>query len=123
MLHHGHKPDLIISSNACRALHSAVIFHRVFGLAPALLQTDPHLYLAGIDEILNVIYGNDDENRSLMIFGHNPGFTDIANYLSNMDISNVPTTGVVILEFDTDRWIDIDRKLVTNEIFEFPRKN
>ena len=39
-----------------------------------------------------------------MLFGHNPGLTDFANFLSPGLTHNVPTTGVVCVEFDRDDW-------------------
>lgn len=116
-------PELIISSNACRALHTATIFHRVLNMYPGSFMIDSSVYLAGIDQILNVIYGTDDSIDSLMIFGHNPGFTDIANYLSRLDISNVPTTGLVKLDFDIKKWTDVSRNILVAEEFDFPKKS
>lgn len=115
-------PDLMVSSNACRAFHTATIFHRVLNMDAENLRINPGLYLSGVDGILNVIYGIDDKINSLMIFGHNPGFTEVSNYLSTMSIDNVPTTGVVNLIFDTENWVSISRDILVNESFDFPRK-
>ena len=117
------KPDLLVSSSACRAFHTATIFHRVLHMDAEKFRIDPALYLSGVDDILSVIYGIDDRINSLMIFGHNPGFTDISNYLSTMNIDNVPTTGIVHLVFDTKKWTTIGREVLVNESFDFPRKN
>lgn len=115
------KPQLIISSNAIRALHSAVIIHRELKLAPEVLTISVELYHADVDEILQVIYTVDDNIDFLMIFGHNPGFTELANYLSNLNIMNVPTTGMVILDFEVSKWNEIDRNSIAKERFEYPR--
>jgi phosphohistidine phosphatase len=115
------KPDLIVSSPGIRALHSAVIFHRVLKLPNLSLQINPEFYLADEDEILSVIYGFDDSIQSVMIFGHNPGFTNLVNYLSNLNVMNVPTTGLAILQFDTDKWNEIGRQKLVKEYFDFPK--
>jgi phosphohistidine phosphatase len=114
------KPELIISSNAIRALHSAVIFHRVLGLPASTLTIDPDLYHADTGEILDVIYPVDDTIDRLMIFGHNPGFTDFVNYLSNLNLMNLPTTGLVTLDFEIDSWTEISRGNLMKERFDFP---
>ncbi|MFW5820306.1 MAG: SixA phosphatase family protein [Bacteroidota bacterium] len=116
------QPDLIVSSNACRAFHTATIFHRVLQMNTESFRIEPVLYLSGVDEILNVIYGVGDKINSLMIFGHNPGFTEISNHLSTMSIDNVPTTGLVHLVFDTLKWTKIGRDVLVKESFDFPRK-
>lgn len=115
-------PEIIISSTANRAFHSALIFSRVLNIEGDKIIPDESLYLSDEDDILSVIYGCDNEINSLMIFGHNPGFTDLANYLSHLNISNVPTTGIVILNFDTNSWSEISKSNLTNEYFDYPSK-
>lgn len=115
------KPQLIISSNATRALHTAAIFHRLMGLPASILTVEPDLYHADIDEILDVIYGVSDDIDCLMIVGHNPGFTDFSNYLSTLNIMNLPTLGIVTLDFEIQKWTDIGRDKLAKERIDFPR--
>ncbi|MCK4921029.1 MAG: histidine phosphatase family protein [Bacteroidales bacterium] len=115
-------PEIIVSSTANRAFHSALIFSRVLNIDGDRIIPDKNLYLSYEEDILSVIYGCNDDINSLMIFGHNPGFTDLANYLSHLNISNVPTTGIVILNFDVDSWSEISKSNLTNEYFDYPRK-
>jgi len=119
----GNIPEMMISSTGIRALHTAVIFHRVFGLPKQALCIDPDLYLADENDLMDIIFGFDDKVHSIMIFGHNPGFTDLANYLSNLNIMNIPTTGIVILDFDIEKWTETGRDKITKEYFDFPRKS
>lgn len=115
------KPDLMISSNAIRALHTAVIFHRAMNLSPSVLTINPDLYHADTDEILDVIYSVEDKVENLMIFGHNPGFTDFSNYLSTLNLMNLPTTGLVTLDFEIQRWTEVGRDKLVKELFDFPK--
>jgi phosphohistidine phosphatase len=39
-----------------------------------------------------------------MIFAHNFAITDFVNIFGNQMINNVPTSGFVLIEFDTKRW-------------------
>jgi len=117
----GLVPEKIISSTGIRALHSAIIFLREFSLHKSALSVDQDLYLAHHEEILDVIYPVSDEVVSLMIFGHNPGFTDLANYLSHLNLHNVPTTRVVVLDFEVDKWTEISRDNLANAYFDFPK--
>jgi len=115
------KPELIISSPGIRALHSAVIFHRVLKMPPESINIDPDLYLADEDEILKLLYGLNDKVNSVMIFGHNPGFTDFTNYISNLNLMNIPTTGIAILDFEIGKWNELERGKLVKEYFDFPR--
>jgi len=114
-------PDTIISSPAVRALHTAIIFSRVLDFPADEIIINQDLYLAEYNEILSVIKATDDSRKSLMIFGHNPGFSDLANYLSNLGIDNIPTAGLVLLKFNTDNWNGVSRKSLASEFFETPR--
>ena len=65
------------------------------------------------------MWGTSDDVQTLMIFGHNHAFTSLANLLGDKYIDNVPTSGLVQIKFETDRWSDIsDGK---TELVLFPR--
>jgi len=117
----GTLPDAIISSPAARALHTAIIFSRVLNFSPDEISIDQDLYLADTREIMTVIKSTDNSRNSLMIFGHNPGFTELANYLSSLNIENVPTCGLVRLKFKTESWNGIGKKCLADEFFDFPQ--
>jgi phosphohistidine phosphatase len=53
---------------------------------------------------MDFLKGLDNSLQTVMIFGHNNAFTNVANYLGSKTIDNVPTTGLVQLAFDTDSW-------------------
>ncbi len=116
------RPDAMISSPAVRALHTAIIFSRILEIPPDEIIINQDLYLADVDDIVSVIRATDNSRNSLMIFGHNPGFTDLANHLSGLNVPNVPTTGLVWLKFKTESWMDIGKKRLSSEYFDFPRK-
>ena len=42
-----------------------------------------------------------------MIFGHNHAFTSISNIFGSIFIDNLPTSGLVKINFDTNNWADI----------------
>lgn len=115
-------PDAIISSPAVRALHTAIIFARVINFPAEEIIINQDFYMADPSETLRIINETDDSRKSLMIFGHNPGFTELANYLSGMDIENIPTSGLVHLTFSTSKWKDISRKNLSGELFDVPTK-
>ena len=118
----GIMPDLIISSPAVRAYTTARIIAEEIGYPPEKIETNEDIYEASAGEILDIINGIEDHNNTVMIFGHNPGFTSLSNYLSGKFIDNIPTCGISIIEFDVDKWEDVvlnGGKLIS---FEFPKK-
>ena len=101
-------PGLIISSHAARALHTAHIFARVTGYPHERVQVNENLYLDGEREAYSILESLPDELESVMIVGHNPDVTYIANtYATN--IHSIPTSGVVTIRFEADQWIEIDK--------------
>ena len=116
------KPGLIISSPANRALHTAIIFARELRIPFSELSVNEDLYMAGEDSIFKIISGMDDKVHSVMVFGHNPDFTDFANYFLHDQIYNIPTCGVVRLTFNVSRWENIHRGKLVDHFFDFPKK-
>jgi len=115
-------PDLILSSPANRALHTAVIFTRVFGLPAGHIRIDEGFYESSVSYSLEKIKETDDAVNTLMVFGHNPDFTDLANQFLDGALSDLPTSGVVRLEFATDTWKNIDKSTLIKHTFIFPTK-
>jgi phosphohistidine phosphatase len=112
-------PEIIISSPAIRALHTALIFARVLEIPPGKIEINDALYHASANQIINLVRNLGDEHNSVMIFGHNPEFTEIANYFVEPPVDNIPTSGVVELIFSTAAWKTIDRGNLEGQFFFF----
>jgi phosphohistidine phosphatase len=117
----GIRPSLIVSSPAVRAWSTAKIIADEIGYPREFLQRDSALYLASVNGILDVIVSQDAGFNNLMLVGHNPGFTDFANYLVPGLTNNMPTAGVVSVELDTDDWSLYDKPDVTLLLYDFPK--
>ena len=76
--------DRVISSSAVRALTTAEIITQEMGLPWDEIQVEDGLYHASEDEMLDLIWEQDDHIEGLMLFGHNPGMTYLVNDLSNL---------------------------------------
>lgn len=118
----GSLPELLLTSPAARASHTALIFARIMNVKDEAIEIRENLYLAGPSEILGVIGTIPDNINSAALFGHNPGFTDLANKLSNLRIDNVPTSGMVVMDFQTSLWKDISNKTLLSASFDYPSK-
>ena len=103
----GHVPDLIISSPANRALATARNIAGELGMDDAEIVVDDNLYFHGARGMLNALAGVDDRYRSVMMVGHNPTITTLANALIDREISNMVTCAVAIIGFDIDSWAEV----------------
>ena len=118
----GIRPSLIISSPAVRAWETAKEVARALNYPLEFLQREDDLYHASVNIILDVIAAQDNGFNNLMLFGHNPGLTDFANFLSPRLTSNLPTAGVVSVRIDRDNWNLHDRPETELIFHDWPKK-
>ncbi len=123
ILKKGIHPDSILSSPALRALHTSIIFSRVLDFPVNEIIINQDLYLSEPDRILTIINETNNSINSLMVFGHNPALTELVNYLSELDIDNLPTAGLVMLRFQSDNWKGISKKCQILEYIDFPHNS
>lgn len=97
--------DLVLwSSHAVRALTTARLFQEDLGIPEERFLIKKELYTFERSGLLKTIKGCDNSIKNLMIFGHNPAMTGVANALGDERFSNIPTTGLCMIEFDTNNW-------------------
>lgn len=118
---HQPKPDALISSTASRAFYTALHICDQMGIDEGQIRLDNGLYHAGSSEILNCIRNAPNCER-LAIFGHNPGFTSAANALANLNFDNIPTCGMVGINFSVKYWKDVDFGKGMLSFFYFPKE-
>ena len=100
-------PDMITTSHAARAMHTAHIFAREMNYPHDCLYVDEDLYFKGTDVIYSALEDLPENINSVMIVGHNPDLTYLANKFG-AQINEISTSGVVTVCFDTDDWSKID---------------
>ncbi|MBT8101708.1 MAG: histidine phosphatase family protein [Gammaproteobacteria bacterium] len=118
---HGIRPSLIVSSPATRAWTTAKIIAARISYPIEFLEREDSLYLASLDELLAVIAAQDNEFNNVMIVGHNPGLTDLANYLSPALTHNLPTAGVVSVQIEQKDWNLSDRPQTKLLVYDYPK--
>lgn len=101
------NPELLITSPANRAQTTARIIAEKIDYPAKKIETQASLYSSGVPGIMNVITHIDDVYSEVMLFGHNPDFTTITNYLSSPFTDKLPTCGVVAIDFDVMSWMDV----------------
>lgn len=118
----GIRPSLILSSPAVRAWTTAKVIAQEISYPIEFLQRDDRLYNAGVRRIIDVLAQQDVGFNSIMIVGHNPGFTDFANYLVPGLTRNIPTCGVVSVTVDSDDWNFKTHKNAEIVTYDYPKK-
>jgi phosphohistidine phosphatase len=95
-------PDLIISSEAKRALTTAKKIQAALQ-GDVEFMTDQRLYHSSPDTILKVINEVGVHVKSMCIVCHNPGISELNYVLTGQPIQMV-TTAIAKIEFDIDSW-------------------
>jgi phosphohistidine phosphatase len=115
-------PEVFISSPANRAMHTAAIFLNVYELPFDKLHINEDLYGRGVGEILKVVRSQPSSVGKLMIFGHNPDFSEIARTFAKKPFVELPTCGIAIFDFSCSDWKDISQENMEYEYYDFPKK-
>lgn len=119
----GVQPALIVSSPAKRAIKTARIIAGAIDFPAADILEAAGMYEAAADELLKLIRRLPEDTRDVMLVGHNPGLTDLANLFLRSGIENIPTCGVVRLALDAPHWRDIEPQCASLLLVDFPKKN
>ncbi len=115
------KPGLLLSSPANRALYTAVIFTRTLKIPYARICIEDVIYTGHTDDLLNLVRRQDDKHSEILLFGHNPTFTSLANRMMTKPVANIPTAGIVSLTFETSSWKRIGKAQAAREHFDYPK--
>lgn len=98
------RPQLIISSPAQRTQETAGLICSQFLFDREQVVYEPALYHDGIEAYLDQIFAVDDAIDVLMVVGHNPSISLLANYLTNEDSISMSPGSMVGLEFEMSNW-------------------
>jgi|SRR5690606_2525977 len=113
-------PDAIISSDAERAKATALITAENLHFPKNEIDWRRGLYHSAAQNILSEIAQTDNRHDVLFVFGHNPGLTELVNFLGG-HIDNLPTCGQFGFTFNTDRWTDISAASAEVWLYDYPK--
>tara|TARA_R110001583_G_scaffold167774_1_gene320584 strand:+ start:2035 stop:2520 length:486 start_codon:yes stop_codon:yes gene_type:complete len=109
--------DLVLSSDAMRAKTTAGIFISNLEFNEEIFNLNHDLYDFSGENLVKTIKQCDDKITNLMVFGHNHAITAFVNTFGNTYINNVPTSGVVVIEFKINSWKNLNKGKTTKIVF------
>ena len=132
MAAHPPFPDAVKVSPAVRSVQTwDIAWERMKALAPApAVRQVAELYGADPAVLLHVVHAaaSNDPQR-LLVVGHNPGMHEAAFMLAGHGnaaaraalADNLPTSGLVVLDFDINDWRDVAFRTGRLELFVSPK--
>ncbi|PKH68216.1 histidine phosphatase family protein [Flavobacterium sp. ALD4] len=103
------KTYVIWSSIAKRASDTALIFAQNILYPIECIDYKEGLYTFDEKQLEEIIKSCENVFDSIIVFGHNAAITNFVNKFGDVSIDNVPTSGFVALEFDTEDWEEINK--------------
>lgn len=112
-------PDIIISSPALRAKTTAQAIAETLGYTNILFLDD--VYEATKETLQKILRGLDDSYKVVFLVGHNPSLGELAQHLTGLE-ENIPTCGIVEIEFTCKKWADINPQNAKLSMFDYPKR-
>lgn len=116
------SPRLILSSTAIRAMSTALMFARAMEFNMDHFKLEKRIYEISLARLISLIKEQNNTYESIMLFGHNPAFTDVCNELSDdLFFDNVPTCAIASFKFEIQNWSEIGTKKGKLNFYQFPK--
>lgn len=117
----GFFPDLILSSTAVRAAHTAELIAEGLGINHGQIRFQDNLYHSSAGLLQKVLQGQDDQHELIFLVGHNPGMNELIWHLGG-DMENLPTSGMFGFTILDHRWMNVKPEYAKPWFFDYPKK-
>ncbi len=117
-----YTPDLLLVSPARRARLTAEAIADQLNFDNRELTFDEHIYMATVTELLALLRTIANNQQNVLLVGHNPGITDLANYLVGGRLENIPTCGIFSVELQAQSWQQLDRAAARLLFYDDPKR-
>lgn len=114
-------PQLLVSSPAVRAFSTAKHFAEVLNIDKKEIQEELAIYEASPNTLLSIVNGFKNKYDLVALFGHNPGITHFAIDLCDTNVYDMPTCGLILIEFPFDDWKLISKGTGKEKLYDFPK--
>ncbi len=117
------QPDLIYVSPAKRARKTAKFIADCVGYPVDRIEQHAGIYTSEMNRLLMVVQETGKKVNQLFLVGHNYVLTDFAEYLTGEDLGNIPTCGIVGVEFGVETWGGVTGGIGKMLFFDYPKKH
>lgn len=101
----------VIFSAASRTTSTAQLLGELNNIANSNMMSEEKLYNASIGTVLDFILRLENDWDSVILVGHNPTFSYLAEYLSDYTPISLAPSNLVAIQFDVDSWTMVTQGL------------
>jgi phosphohistidine phosphatase len=116
------RPHRFISSPAARAFKTAELIAEQLHIEISDIIPVKNLYDGGPKAYLSAVNSTPEDVETLILFGHNPDISYFGEYLSGEDIGSMKKGGIVILQFDDQKWEEVSSRTAQFVSYTTPKQ-
>jgi phosphohistidine phosphatase len=121
------RPDLALVSPARRTEETWTLVKESLGPVPS--RSEPRIYEAPPDRLLEVVNGVEPDFGSVLVVGHNPGLEELLHLLIPLQdryghagaITKYPTAGLAVIDVPAMDWDGLSPRSARLDRFVTPR--
>lgn len=106
-----YHPDAILSSTAQRSIATTELLAEQLKFDTSRIVYLEELYQASVRSLFNLL--SEQKHDQIILVGHNPVLTYLAEYLTGEEIGSIVPCGVVHIRLETDTWATISKDNAT----------
>ncbi|MDP5000432.1 MAG: histidine phosphatase family protein [Flavobacterium sp.] len=114
---------IVWCSKAKRTTETAYIFSEYLSIPIETIYFSEDLYTFDEKNLHEIIKKCKKEHDNLILFGHNEAITNFVNKFGDLYIENVPTSGLVAIQFNTEDWQNLGKGKTIATLFPSHFKN
>ncbi|MGK7392356.1 MAG: SixA phosphatase family protein [Candidatus Cyclobacteriaceae bacterium M2_1C_046] len=112
--------DIIICSPAERAKTTALLIAEQIKYDTSRIHYNEEIYEASARTLLQVVNQLKDEWKQVLLVGHNPSISYLAEYITQQNIGDIITCGVVEISLEIEHWSEISEGTGELVRYEYP---
>lgn len=103
-------PEAIFASPSVRTRKTSALLAKQLEFPLEEIEIVDSFYGADPEMVAQFAKGLGDHLSTVMLVGHNPTWTSMSYRLTGEHLGNLPTSGILVIDFKIEQWADLNDK-------------
>ena len=103
-------PEVIYASPSVRTRMTSALLAEALGFPTEQIEFIDSFYGTSPGGVVQFASKLDESLSSVMLVGHNPTWTDLCHRLTGDYLENLPTSGIIVIDFDIGHWRELSNQ-------------